>query len=94
MMRWIPALAGATVGVMALACVSGDDSVAPVPAFDGGSGVDGGADATTVHDACASDTGKCNSCATPATDPSNACSPFTSGCTQFDAARVPQHPAL
>jgi hypothetical protein len=74
-----------------IACGSGDDTASQAPATDAGA-----PDATTVvRDACVPDSGaRCNACASPATDPLNACSLFTSGCIPFDAARVPSHPTL
>jgi hypothetical protein len=83
----------ATAG--AVACGSGDDTTSAAPAAPG---VDAGAiphDATT-GDACISDgdSSGCRPCATPQTDPYNACSPFASGCIPFDASRVPSHPSL
>ncbi len=87
---------GAAGGIAALAllvaCGSGDDTTSPVLGLDAG----GQTDATT-SDACVFDGGagvRCNACTTPATDPYNACSSFTSGCIPFDAARVPTHPTL
>jgi hypothetical protein len=85
-----------------VACIGGgDDDVVPVPTADSGAAAGGDAgeggsrDATVATDgSCVSDTSTCNSCTAPDADPSNKCSAFTSGCTAFDAARVPQHPTL
>jgi hypothetical protein len=90
------------------ACGSGDDNVSAVPPPpDAGSdatvvhadasvdaAVDAGIDAGAY---CGPDaqppTGPCNVCATPASDPYNACSQYTGGCFPFQG-KVPTHPTL
>lgn len=86
--RWL--LLGA-VGALTGCLGSGDDSSSAVPAQDASA-----IDATTgASDACVPEAGaRCSSCATPASDPYNACSPFVGACIPFDAARVPAHPTL
>lgn len=96
--RWILALSlGSSAASVLVACLgSGDDNASAVPVPDAGRGADA-ADATVHPDGCVPDGGpaaKCNSCATPATDPLNACSTYARGCIPFDAARVPDHAAL
>ncbi len=75
-----------------VACGNGDDTTSLVPFPDAGAPHD--ATIPTASDACipeGGDAARCNTCATPATDPYNACSTFTGGCIPFDAARVPSH---
>jgi hypothetical protein len=85
------AMLASTAGL--LACGTGDDTASKAPVIDAGA-----QDATTaVRNVCVPDGGasaRCNSCATPATDPLNTCSPFVGACIPFDAARVPSHPML
>jgi hypothetical protein len=99
--RWMLALSlGSSAGSVLVACIgSGDDNASAVPVPDASRGADAAdaADATVHPDGCVPDGGpaaKCNSCATPATNPLNACSTYTGTCIPFDAARVPDHAAL
>ncbi|MGA3121048.1 MAG: hypothetical protein ABSF69_09800 [Polyangiaceae bacterium] len=97
----VTAVVSAAAALAPVACGGGDDDIVPVPIPDGGAAAGGDAgdagsrDATVATDGgCVSDSTTCNSCTTSEADPSNQCSAFTSACTAFDAARVPQHPTL
>ena len=86
-------LAATTAGVGALASCSDDDNPAPsgvIPSED--AGVDTGTSVVPETGACTSDAATCNSCATPAEDPYNACSESAGNCVPFDNERVPRDP--